>query len=75
MLSESGKQIWRVVLPDERVVPLLGAGPTAFYRNRGDDGTVNLNRVNNTVIMPTGRFCCVISDATSAEVTVCSYLG
>ena len=48
---------------------------TTFYINRGDDGTVNLNRVNDDVMMPTGRFCCVVPDATSTVVTVCSYLG
>ena len=40
-----------------------GIGPT-FYRNRGrDDGTVNLNRANTNVMMPTGLFCCVVPDA------------
>ena len=56
-------------------------GPTkhfflvAFYRNRDDDGTVNLNHLNNYVVMPTGRFCCVIPDAPSTEVTVCANIG
>lgn len=61
--------------PNGSAVPLLGGGATAFYRNRGDDGTVNLNRLNSDVMMPTGRFCCVVPDATSTSVTVCSNIG
>ena len=48
---------------------------TAFYRSRGDDGTVNLNRVSSDVMMPTGRFCCVVPDATSTNVTLCANIG
>ena len=48
----------------------------AMYRNRGqDDGTVNLNRVNSTVIPPTGLYCCVVPDATSIEQILCANLG
>ena len=60
------------------VVPVIGAGGsmgTTFYRTRGDDGTVNLNRVNNDVMMPTGRFCCVVPDAILPEVTMCANIG
>ena len=56
------------------VVPPLG-GATTFYRNRGDDGTVNLNRLNSSVMMRTGQFCCVVPDAISTNVTVCSKIG
>ena len=42
-----------------------------FYRSRGDDGTVNLNRVHASVTMPTGQFCCMVHDAADAEQTVC----
>ena len=56
------------------MVPISGGG-TTFYRNRGDDGTVNLNRVNNDVMMPTGRFCCVVPDATDATQTLCVNIG
>ena len=59
--------------PNGGVVP-NSASATSFYRNRGDDGTVNLNRLNNDVMMPTGRFCCVVPDATS-NVTLCTNLG
>ena len=55
-------------------VPILD-GATSFYRNRGDDGTVNLNRLNTSVIMPTGQFCCVVPDATGVNQTICAYIG
>ena len=57
----------------EVVPPLHGA--TTYYRNRGDDGTVNLNRLNRNVVMPTGQFCCVVPDATSTNVIVCTIIG
>ena len=60
------------------VVPPIGTGAsraTSFYRNRGDDGTVNLNRVNNNVMMPTGRFCCVVPDANDVNQRVCANIG
>ena len=60
--------------PDGGVVPNQG-GATTFFRNRGDDGTVNLNRLNSDVMMPTGRFCCVVPDATSINVTQCAILN
>ena len=47
-----------------------------IYRNRGcNDGTVNLNRVNNTVVPPTGLYCCVVPDATDIERTLCANIG
>ena len=56
--------------PDGTVVPMSGP---PFYRNRGhDDGTVNLNRANTNVMMPTGLFCCVVPDATGANQTLCA---
>ena len=69
--SHQGK--W--VFPDGGEVPRQSSG-TTFYRNRGfNDGTVNLNRVNYDVMMPTGRFCCVVPDATNTDVTVCVNIG
>ena len=63
------------MFPDDGgMVPILDSAET-FYRNRGDDGTVNLNRLNNDVMMPTGRFCCVVPDATSTDVTICANIG
>jgi hypothetical protein len=49
--------------------------PTTFYRTRGDDGTVNLNRLNTNVMMPTGQFCCRVLDAADTEQTVCVDIG
>ena len=39
-----------------------------FYRNRGDDGTVNLNRLNSNITSPIGLFCCMVPDATSLNI-------
>jgi hypothetical protein len=63
--------------PDGTRVPVLGTGATmatAFYRNRGVDRTVNLNRLNN-VVMPTGLFCCEVPDADGVDQTVCAEIG
>ena len=56
--------------PDETTVPIL-SGATSFYRTRGDDGTVNLNRLNTNVIMPIGLFCCVVPDALDDKQILC----
>ena len=64
--------------PDNMLVPVLGAGAnraTTFYRTRGDDGSVNLNRVSSDVMMPTGLFCCVVPDATDTMRRVCTNIG
>ena len=61
-------------LPDREMVPSQ-INATTFYINRGDDGTVNLNRLHLNVVMPTGQFCCVVPDATSTEVTACVNIG
>ena len=60
--------------PNGSVVPIQSIA-TTFHRTRGDDGTVNLNRLSSDVMVPTGRFCCVLPDATSTEVTVCANIG
>ena len=57
-----------------RMVPIYNDAAT-FYRNRGEDGTVNLNRFNSDVMMPTGRFCCVVPDAMNVDHTVCVNIG
>ena len=57
--------------PDRTTVPSLSYN-SLFYRNRGDNGTVNLNRVNASVTMPTGQFCCMVHDAADTEQTVCA---
>ena len=48
------------------------SGATTFYRDRGDDGTVNLNRVNAGIMSPTGLFCCVVPDAIGDMQRVCA---
>ena len=59
--------------PDGGMVPgTFQGGVTTFYRNRGDDGTVNLNRLNSSIMMPTGRFCCVVPDNNDTNTSVCT---
>ena len=48
--------------------------PTSFSRTRGDDGAVNLNRVNDAM-MPTGLFCCVVPDATGVMQRICANIS
>ena len=45
-----------------------------FYRNRGDNGEVSLNRPSN-VESPTGLFCCEVADATGTNQTLCVNIG
>ena len=45
-----------------------------FYRNRGHDGTVNLNRPMN-ILSPTGTFCCLVPDANNAIQAMCVTVG
>ena len=56
------------------MVPNQG-GATTFYRSRGDDGTVNLNRLNSDVMMPTGGSCCVVPDATGVNMSICANIS
>ena len=66
-----GGQVGEWFFPDGTMVP-GPSGPT-FYRNRGhDDGTVNLNRASTNVMMPTGKFCCVVPDATGDMQKICA---
>ena len=60
--------------PDNGGMVPNSVSATTFYRNRGDDGTVNLNRLNNDVLMPTGRFCCVVPDATGVSQWACAII-
>ena len=48
---------------------------TTFRRNRDNNRNVNLFRVSNDVIFPTGRFCCEIEDATATNQTMCVNVG
>ena len=61
------------LFPDGTAVPNQG-GATSFYRNRGDDGAVNLNRLNTNVFMPTGLFCCVVPDALNVTQRICAII-
>ena len=82
MLSDSTRQIWRVVLSwwDDSCSRTtaksynIQQSPTTFSRTRGDDGTVNLNRIND-VMTPAGLFCCVVPDATNTSTTTCINIG
>ena len=47
---------------------------TAFYRTRGDNGEVSLNRPSD-VESPIGFFCCEVPDATSTNQTLCVNIG
>ena len=55
---------------------LVQGGPstTAFYRTRGANGEVFLNRPSD-VESPTGRFCCEVPDATNTNQTLCVNIG
>ena len=63
------------VFPDGTNVSVMNNSPTQFYRNRGSSGQVNLYRVNDDVITPTGRFCCRVPDAIDFNRTVCVNVG
>lgn len=49
----------------------------SFYRNRGWDGNVSLNHVNDPMRLNdlTGTFCCVVPDANWIYQTLCANLG
>ena len=61
--------------PDGTTTVPIQVNATSFYRNRGDDGTVNLNRLNTTNMMPTGLFCCEVPDAAAVLQRVCTNIG
>ena len=46
----------------------------AFYRTRGDNGEVTLNRPSD-VESPTGPFCCEVPDFTNTNQTLCVNIG
>ena len=48
---------------------------TTLYRNRGNDGTVNLNRLNNNVLYPTGQYCCELPNVADVSQTLCANIG
>ena len=69
-----GSRFGEWYFPDGTFVPAQG-GATTFYRNRGDDGTVNLNRLDTNVLMPTGLFCCEVPDASGRMQRLCASIG
>ena len=60
---------------DGNVVPsVIGrcSRATAFGRTRESGGTIiNLHRVSDDVMMPTGQYCCVVPDATGVNQWAC----
>ena len=46
----------------------------AFYRSRGDNGEVSLNRPSN-IMSPTGRYCCEVANAANMNQTLCVIIG
>ena len=68
---------WRAgewYFPNASNVPILGAAYT-FYRTRGDDGSVNLNRRDDHASVETGLFCCMLPDAMGNYQTLCANIG
>ena len=60
-------------LPNRELVQ-GSASTVAFYRNRGNNGEVFLNRPSG-VGSPTGLFCCEVPDAISTNQTLCVIVG
>lgn len=67
-------QIGEWSFPDGTTVPTRD-NAVSFYRNEGDDGAVNLNRIGSNVVSPTGLFCCVIPDATDTLQRMCATIS
>ena len=57
--------------PNKLRVPIRGRAAT-FYRNRGRDGNINLNRLSSNVMLPSGLFCCVVPDTNDASHRLCA---
>ena len=58
-------------LPNGSQVIHRTEGAVAFHRSRDNDGNVHLFRINNTIMSPTGRFCCEVEDAIGTNQTLC----
>ena len=62
--------------PNGLPVPMgIDGGSNDFFRNRDNYGSVNLNRVSNNVIDPTGEFCCSVPDASNVTINLCATIG
>ena len=46
-----------------------------FYRYRGDNGTVYLNRADVNATFPSGLFCCMVPDVTETSQILCANIG
>ena len=46
-----------------------------FYQNRGNNGTVNLNRVNIDITSPVGKFCCMVQNYLDQMQQTCAIVG
>ena len=57
--------------PDGSQVKHMTEDAVAFHRSRDNDGNVNLFRVMDNVMSPTGRFCCEVEDVTRTNQTLC----
>ena len=69
----SGYRFGEWYLPNRTLVQGT-TSTTAFYRNRGDNGEVSLNRPSD-VMSPTGLFCCEVPDATDTNQKLCVNIG
>jgi hypothetical protein len=69
--------IWRAgewYFPNTSYVPPLSQYYT-YYRTRGSDGSIHLSRRNDSSVVETGLFCCVVPDAMDISQTVCAHIG
>lgn len=69
-----GVRVGEWYFPNASHVPPLGYYYT-YYRTRGDDGSVRLNRRSDSNFIETGLFCCVVPDAMDNSQTVCANIG
>ena len=46
-----------------------------FYRNRGHDGTVNLNHLNSSTMSTIGLFCCMVPNDAREMQRICVNIG
>ena len=72
--STAPNRLGEWLFPNGTTAPGPQENPTTFYRNRGDDGTVNLNRLN-TNVSPVGLFCCDVPDAAGNIQPLCANIG
>ena len=66
-----GTQIGEWYFPNGTTVLRQHSG-ASFYRNEGDDGAVNLNRIGSDA---SGLFCCEIPDATDTLQRMCATIS